>query len=267
MNQLNQQFGSEKLMQIETVERLVGIPPLIGFESPASWLTRAALSQGVSPWLLLKHLNLHPRADLDLALREKLAEKIVTVCQLDPNSFQFATKIYRNLKKIDPDGRNFLLDSDSPVSYRYCPVCMHRSRVKHFMVHWRFLAWVYCPLHQCMMEDSCRSCGAAVSLPNELLKAGPDGKGIAYLDLCSLCGFKLSSHWESALGTVDQRSVTPWQWSQMMNGRALLSALYHGEVRYHSDPGRLHGVKDLLKIQRRMLLPSQHFSIKVTMEQ
>ena len=49
----------------------------------------------------------------------------------------------------------------------------------------------------------------------------------------------------------------------MMNGRALLSASYHGEVRYHSDPGRLHGVKDLLKIQRRMLLPSQHFSIKV----
>lgn len=100
MNQLNQQFGSEKLMQIETVERLVGIPPLIGFESPASWLTRAALSQGVSPWLLLKHLNLHPRADLDLALREKLAEKIVTVCQLDPNSFQFATKFTETSRRL-----------------------------------------------------------------------------------------------------------------------------------------------------------------------
>jgi hypothetical protein len=48
-------------------------------------------------------------------------------------------------------------------------------------------------------------CSAAVSLPTELLKAGPDGKGIAYLDLCRLCGLKLSSHWDSVLGTVDER--------------------------------------------------------------
>ena len=112
-----------------------------------------------------------------------------------------------------------------------------------------------------MMENSCRSCGAAVSLPIELLKAGPDEKGLAYLDMCRLCGLRLSSHWETVLGTVEQRSVTPWQWSQMMNGRALLSALYHGEVKYHDNPRRSHALRDLLKLKRRMLLPSRHFSI------
>jgi len=47
----------------------------------------------------------------------------------------------------------------------------------------------------------------------------------------------------------------------------LLSALYYGKVKYHDDPDRSHGMKDLLKIRRRMLLPSQNFSIKGTMEQ
>jgi hypothetical protein len=47
---------------------------LLSFK-PASWLTRAALSQGVSLGLLLKHLDLHPRADLDLVLTEKIGGK------------------------------------------------------------------------------------------------------------------------------------------------------------------------------------------------
>lgn len=251
--------GQTSRLQSDVTAGLIGMPEPIGFESPASWLARAALSQGVSPRELLAHFGFHKRVDPDLFMTEEVAHRLLNACQLSSRKFDFAVHMFANLKRIDPAGKIFLLERKNSAEYRYCPVCLYLSRTKHFMVHWRFRAWRHCPLHHCMMEESCMQCGAMVQLPTDLLSAGPDNKGIAFLDQCRLCGHKLSSHWDKVYGTVDQSSVSEWKWSQVANGRATLAAIYHGELRYVHGPEGTHGLRDLLVLNRRGLIPNRSF--------
>ena len=247
-------------LQSDGAASLVGIPEPIGFESPASWLVRAALSQGVSPRELLAHFGFHKRVDPDLFMTEKVAHRLLNACQLPSEKFDFAVHMFSNLKIIDPVGQIFLLERKHSAEYRYCPVCLHFLRTKHFMVHWRFRAWRHCPLHHCMMEERCVKCGALVLLPTDLMSAGPEKKGIAFLDRCLVCDHKLSSHWDKVYGTVDQSSVSEWKWSQFVNGRATLAALYNGKLRYVNGPEGSHGLRDLLKLDRRGLIPNRNIS-------
>ena len=244
----------------DAADFLIGIPEPIGFESPASWLARAALSQGVSPKELLAHFGFHKKVDPDLFMTGKAAMRISVVCQLPLGKFDFAVRMFDNLKSIDPTGEIFLLERKQLAEYRYCPVCLHLSRTKHFMVHWRFRAWRHCPLHRCMMEDSCPRCGSLVQLPTDLMNAGPEKQGIAFLDQCGVCGHKLSRHWDQVWGLVDQYSVSDWKWSQLVNGRATLSAIYHRELRYAQGSDGTHGLRDLLKLDRRGLIPNRSVS-------
>jgi hypothetical protein len=238
------------------------MPEPIGFESPASWLARAALSQGISPKELLAHFGFHRRVDPDLFMTEKVAHRLSATCQIPPEKFDFAVHMFANLTSIDPGGEIFLLERKHLAEYRYCPVCLHLSRTKHFMVHWRFRAWRHCPLHHCMMEECCLQCGALVQLPTDLMNAGPEKKGIAFLDRCRVCGHRLSSHWDKVCGTVDQYSVSEWKWSQLVNGRATLSAIFHRELRYAHGPDGMHGLRDLLKLDRRGLIPNRNISMR-----
>lgn len=252
--------GRTSRLQSVAAASLIGMPEPIGFESPASWLARAALSQGVSPRELLVHFGFHNRVDPDLFMTEKVAHRLLDACQLSSEKFDFAVHLFANLKHIDPVGEIFLLKWKKSAEYRYCPVCLHLSKTKHFMVHWRFRAWRHCPLHHCMMEESCMRCGALVLLPTDLMSAGPKKKGIAFLDRCRVCDHKLSSHWDKVYGTVDQSSVSEWKWSQFVNGRATLAALYHGELRYVHGPEGSHSLRDLLKLDRRGLIPNRNIS-------
>lgn len=240
---------------------LIGMPEPIGFESPASWLARAALSQGVSSRELLAHFGFKKRVDPDCFMTKKVAHRILAACQLPSDKFNFALHMFANLRSIDPAGEIFLLERKKHLAgYRYCPVCLHLSRTKHFMLHWRFRAWRHCPLHHCMMEEICLQCGALVQLPTDLMSAGPEKKGIAFLDQCRVCGQKLSTHWDKVYGTVDQSSVSEWKWSRLVNGRATLAAIYHGELSYVHGPKGMHGLRDLLKLDRRGLIPNRNIS-------
>lgn len=194
--------GRTNQVHSDAADFLIGIPEPIGFESPASWLARAALSQGVSPRELLAHFGFHRRSDPDLFMTEKVAHRISIACQISPEKFCFAIHMFKNLQSIDPAGEIFLMGTKRVAEYRYCPVCLHFLRTKHFMVHWRFRAWRYCPLHHCMMEEGCSHCGASVQLPVDLINAGPEKKGVAYLDRCRVCEHKLTSQWDKVCGTI-----------------------------------------------------------------
>lgn len=246
------------------VSPLFGVPRLIGFESPASWLTRAALSQGVGFWDLLKLFNVDGFSDPDLYLSETTFTEIAKRCSLPVEDFGFSRHIFANLKRLDADGTIFLLSKKRAPMYRYCPVCLQQSRTKHFMVHWRFAVWRYCPLHDCMMDDTCRKCGSNVVLPTDMLNAGPEKKGLAYMDQCMKCGHRLSSHWRSAIATVSADRLTNWEWSQLLRGRAFLSAIYHGKVLYQQGGNGEHGLRDLLLMERKGMLPNKNFSLTAT---
>jgi len=94
----------------DAVDFLIGIPEPIGFETPASWLARAALSQGVSPKELLAYFGFHRTVDPDLFMTGKAAQRISVVCQLPQGKFDFAVRMFENLKSIDPTGDIFLLE-------------------------------------------------------------------------------------------------------------------------------------------------------------
>jgi hypothetical protein len=241
------------------VTPLVGMPRLIGFESPASWISRAALSQGVTPRALMLHFGMGANDDVDIHWTESLVRRIHERSHQSPAEFEFSTHMFRQLRRIDPLGETFLLEHKRTSRYRYCPVCLQEQRVKHFMVHWRFHAWMHCPLHNCLMEDKCRHCGENISLVADMINAGRDKKGVPYLDQCMRCTGKLSSHWESVNGKSRQEKFTSPRWMQICNGRALLSALYNNKFNYVDHEPKQHRLRELLILNRKGLLPNKHF--------
>jgi hypothetical protein len=203
------------------------LPAPFQFESPSSWLTRAALTQGVSPAELGRYLGYGNMEKFELNVNKQLIQKIVSKSNLVPVHFEFMRVMFANLCFVDEHGRNLLLFSDAVTArYRYCAVCLHEQSVKHFPVHWRFKTWRYCPLHACLMEDYCRRCGSPIILPTDLVNAGPEKEGVAYLHQCLRCGKSLCSHWSKAKGELYRLPLSTKEKTLLSLGRAVLSGLY-----------------------------------------
>src|SRR3989442_15940901 len=87
--------------------KLVGVPDTCCGESPASWLTRAALSQAVNLPSLKSHLGVPTRCDPDITVFGGAICKISRVSGLPASSFALAEHIFAGLRSLDPLGHNF----------------------------------------------------------------------------------------------------------------------------------------------------------------
>jgi len=174
---------------------LVGVPVPVEDESPSSWLSRAALSQGVSTIELRNYLGASVDWDFDLVLDERLATVIDDLCQVPASKFDHPLKVLGNLKKIDRRGRRFLMTGKKVASSWYCPLCLDASQVKYFKVHWRLNLWRYCAEHDCELLAACHACKKQIEVPFEMLSGGPRKMGVAYLDRCMRCGSRLGENW------------------------------------------------------------------------
>lgn len=213
----------------EVKQELFGVPAPYGFESPASWVSRAALSQGVRVGELLHLFGVKKIVDFDMELSARKTKVIAETCGVPELTFNFAVRMFSTLRTIDQTGTIFLLPFAEKTSrYRYCPGCLHEQRIKHFALHWRFKHWRYCPIHQCLMEDRCLHCGSSITLAADLFYSGPKREGVAFLDRCLKCEKKLSSHWEKVQGLTDGDLLDSDAMYQLTVGRFVLSALYHG---------------------------------------
>lgn len=233
----------------EVKQELFGVPAPYGFESPTSWLSRAALSQGVRARDLLKHFGVEHVGDFDLGISERKASMIAETCGIPVSNFSFSLKMFSALKSIDREGKVFLIPFDGKSSkYRYCPGCLHHQRVKHIPVHWRFKCWRFCPIHQCLMEDRCLHCGLEINLPANMFYSGPKKEGIPFLSYCQGCEKKLSSHWKIVRGLTSPEIITNLESEQLNAGRAVLSAFYHGYYAMAATPTKkikLRGLRGL----------------------
>ncbi len=213
----------------EVKQELLGVPAPCGFESPASWISRAALSQGIRVREFLHFFGMDRGIDFDMGLSPKKALIIAETCGLSALTFNFSTRISASLRSIDQTGKHFLLPyTEKSSRYRYCPGCLHQQRIKHFPLHWRFKGWRYCPIHQCLMEERCLHCGSNITLSADLIYSGPDRKGVAFLDRCLRCEKKLSVHWQEVEGLTNESLLGIQAMQQLKVGRSVLSALYHG---------------------------------------
>lgn len=238
--------------------KLFGIPKIEAFESPSSWISRAALSQGASPKELLEVFGISDEVDPDLMFCHLNPIDAAEMSGLPASNFEFSRRIFSNLSSIDASGKIFLKRSNGRPAYRYCAACLHFSKVKHFMVHWRFEAWRYCPLHQCLMDDRCMKCFSGISLPNHMLVSGKSRAGIDSLGRCWRCGHPLSKHWKLVLNELKRVNWRSETQEKLRAGRTLLSAIYYGYVREISDGNyKKLALNHLLALKENGVIPDE----------
>jgi hypothetical protein len=240
---------------------LFGVSSPIELESPASWITRAALSQGASPQEFCKFLGINYRRDPDLCFTREVIRNVSVKCGINPRAFDFGRHMFTGLMSFDRKGDRFLLFGKKGARYRYCPVCLKEQTIKHFPVHWRFKAWRHCPLHDCLMEDRCRSCGMHVELPAHLMDGGPDQSGVAFLHQCAACATPLSNHWKKVAGILNKGVLDSKEQSALAQGRAVLAAIYQ-RCLYYSGIKQKCRMKTLVNLAKSGAIPHENFLLE-----
>ncbi|WP_350339830.1 TniQ family protein [Roseateles subflavus] len=239
-------------MNPKRFDELVEVCQAIDFETPASWLTRTALRQGTSVRHIAEHLGWPVVGDLDLLFPSMypfgLPKGVAAIARLE-----IARRVMAGFKQtgISPD--RLLLNERKRSCYRFCPLCLESDRTPHIRIHWRFACFIHCPLHNCLLEDACPHCQAKIRLPLSLLHAGPTGKGIAELDACRRCAGSLADG-EPQLLRPSASDSNDWEKARLGNGRAVLSALYHGWFRVEGQTA-VRSLKALRSVDQNGLIP------------
>ena len=213
---------------IKNTQKLVHVPKPEMFESPSSWLSRLALSQGIEICEAMKYLKINQNGDADIQFVKADIMNIGAKCGIPKQHFSFMCHMFSQLVTINSFGTNLLLSYQGSPRYRYCPKCLDEQLNAHFPVHWRFLAWRWCPLHQRLLNDDCSTCRSPIILPNSLINAGLNEEGVASLNRCLSCGTKLSTPAADSFLEEKHRMLSVQDHLLLKNGRALLSTLYHG---------------------------------------
>lgn len=237
--------------------RLYGLPCAESMEAPSSWISRAALSQGVGAPALLKYLQIRSDADIDMSIALADQAQLQKLCSLPRHHLEVSIRVLRNLVKSRCDPAEFLMYSKRRrlPRFRYCPHCLRDSVNPSLLIHWRFAAFRYCPLHACMLEERCHACKADVIGAVSLMHAGPDRRGLASLKYCAACGADLRA--APTLGRSEAFALLD-QIDQVLirNGRSVLAALFQGRVWLGEGPDERFGISKLRKINKMRIIPN-----------
>lgn len=235
--------------------RLYGVPPPQLLEAPSSWLCRIALHQGEPLGALLQALGLSPQRCLDVqfcAEAERLAPHLGGI----PERMTLSVLILRRALQLGPAGHELLHTGEGagPSAFRYCPECFGCQREPHVPVHWRLAPWVYCPVHECLLSESCRHCGSPSSLPVDLFNVSRQGAHVAALSRCGHCGLAMTDPVPALKLARHSGALKATAWCRIDNGRALVAALQRG---YIDCAGQLRALDcfSLKELIRRRLLP------------
>lgn len=209
---------------------LVGLPQAQPFESPSSWIVRAALTQGVSPRKLLLFMGFSEHqlrhTDLDLLLTSRVG--LAALKKAGPVAHMpVAERVFTALLTIDPDAKVLLREGRAKARFRFCPLCLREQRQPHLEVHCRFSPWRFCPLHSCLMEDVCPHCSLPLDLPFDMSRGGKNQSGVASLSDCQGCGGKLDRVQPVWLNHI---KLDSYDQLRVDNGRSLMAALYYNKV-------------------------------------
>lgn len=237
-------------MQKQVRTTPVHIPPPFAFESLSSWLTRFAMFHFISLYEAKKFFNISSNdAQVDAWLNVDRADLLQKQFALPPGSFKESVHIFSRLTRLQSGLACFLNKTNDAgfATYRYCPVCLHSQKVKYFHFLWRFSVWKICPLHNCLLEDRCLTCGELVTLPINLVSTKHNPHGIPSLSYCVHCGNLLSKHWHEVWGITSKRLLSEEEHRFLENGRAVLAALDRGH--FFTSQGKK------VKLSLRYLVP------------
>lgn len=230
-------------------QQLVCVPPPEPFESPASWLSQLALSQGVAFPEVTNYLKLDLDGDVDMKFVRNNLKSVAAICGLEKSVFGFMAHMFSQLRRIDALGSRFLLSHNGLARYRFCSQCLAEQRTPHFPLHWRFNAWRWCPLHNRLMSDHCPQCKAIVVLPADVVSVRTVRQGSAQITSCMVCGSRLSRKPKNSRFYISGNNLLPKEHFMVANGRSLLAALYANKVTVSSQPKR-HRFRELLELEQ-----------------
>lgn len=239
---------------------LVNVPEFQFAESASSWLSRVAALQGETLNALLEYLGLMSMDDIDLIFVRHYCRRVAAVCGVSHRVFDLHRRMFSGVLQLDRSGSKYLLSDQGRARYRYCAGCLEEQRVKHLPVHWRFKAWRWCPTHMCMLDDTCPHCKSPVYLPGCMASAGLNGAGIGTLGRCFSCGNRLYANHAIRTRTLDWVLVAPWERTLMLNGRALLAALYSRKVSI-AGSDEVFSIAAVRRLERQGILPHDHFKL------
>jgi len=237
--------------------QLLGVPHPFEFEAVSAWLPRLALSQGCELGEVAGFLGIDLAGDIDRRAIGAQLNRIRQSCALSQDAFAISERIMQSLELLSPAGDRWMArrGSGRPV-FRFCTCCLAEMSVPHFPIHWRFIAWRRCPLHDCLLEDACPHCGASVILPSCIQRSTSGRAGYAGLDRCLSCARRLSDASPCFLQDGATRLVSYREDQQMANGRALLAALVKRSFSVEGRPA-MFGLESLPDLRRSLALPER----------
>jgi len=221
-----------------------GVPAPFRFEAPSSWLSRLALAQGLTSLdELLRFLNLPTEVDLDWYLSGPALQDLLRQCNLPIHSFAIADRLMSSILASGMGAKQFLLAGKKGVArLRYCPCCLAERRVAHLDIHWRFKAWRWCPVHDCLLLDACPDCEALLEHPCLIESTKAARAGHVSLARCLRCSMLLSDEDLQSLAEKSMKALSSVERLWLTNGRALLSALVHRRYQFRRQEHRLQGL-------------------------
>ncbi len=207
---------------------LVNVPMPAIDEAASSWLTRFAMSQGTDLKTAAQFIGAPYEGDVDIVMVGPVLRSVIRRCGLPIEALAWHERIMLNLRELEYFGNLLLTTSAKKPLVRFCKHCLHEMRDPYFPVHWRFSPWQWCPIHDCLMEEACQSCYARPASLVDVFETSAGRKGYVKFNRCLKCGAKLNL--PVGLQAKSRRfdNLLQEQQRKVSNGRALLSALYHG---------------------------------------
>lgn len=236
--------------------RLYNLPASLPGESPSSWITRSALSQGITVGELLDYLKIDGQGDVDLNVIQADHLRLIETCGLPLQHLDHSRRLLSNLLRSGVSPSRFLLSasSRSRPRYRFCAACFREQPIPYLLIDWRFSGLRYCLKHKCMLEERCSRCQNELIMPVSQISAGITHQGVAYLRQCMSCEADFrriptlgGAEAFSLLGTFEQKL--------MRNGQAILAALFRGHLYMDDEPDRQRPLSALTQLDRKNLLP------------
>jgi len=204
---------SEDMMSKDTDESWDFCPEALKNESFLSWFTRLAKENCSDARLLYQQLV--KRSTLHKINLKKLGEELnmLILSNKKQNELALALHPYLNTPiqefQMPPymmkNTGNLLEYLSIPLKYpRFCPSCLAEDKHPYFRDWWFFKPYVVCPIHRCILLDSCPHCNSPIKFWNTEWNQS--------IISCPNCGKKIS---EDVIGIFELKDINYYE---ILNG-------------------------------------------------
>jgi hypothetical protein len=212
-----------------------GVPRPFEAEAPSSWLSRLALAQGCSLKELRKFLDIEEGCDVDQMMYGNALAELRRRCSLPRTAFAIAGTVMAGFENARMPVWSLATTVKGVPASRYCPACLRGRSTPHLDIHWRFIDWRYCPVHNCLIEGACWQCKAPVCYPKDMALSKAGRAGYASQSRCLNCSANLAAGKPFFINPVTSSALTELEACWLFNGRALLASLCVGRARYRAQ--------------------------------